>query len=153
MNYKRFLEDFGETLKKAEEIVEEVENDPNNKYNFHLISPQKSESCSICSITLIINRENHDQKWVSLTCFYYSENRNETKPILVKVIDWFRPAHLDVSYNLAKPKEKEINDLQAARMVPKTALGEEIFKNEYIIKDKEIAHMDFIMKIREEIKK
>ena len=36
MNYKRFLEDFGETLKKAEEIVEEVNNDPNNKYNFHL---------------------------------------------------------------------------------------------------------------------
>ena len=38
-------------------------------------------------------------------------------------------------------------------MVPKTALGEEIFKKEYIIKDKEIAHMDFIMKICEEIKK
>jgi len=150
MNYKRFLKDFGETLKKAEEIVEEVENDPNNKYNFHLISPQEIHDSSI---TLIINRENNDQKWVSLTCFYYLENRNETNPILVKVIDWFRPAHLDVSFNLAKPKEKEINDLRTALMVPKAALGEEIFKNEYIIKDKEKAHMDFIMKIHEEIKK
>ena len=149
-DHERFLEDFGETLKKAEEIVEEVENDPNNKYNFHLISPQESRTCSIA---LVINRKNDDQKCVSLTCLYNLENRNETKPISVDVIDWFRPAHLDVSYNLAKPKEKEINDLQAALMVPKTALGEEIFKNEYIIKDKEIAHMDFIMKIREEIKK
>ena len=123
MNYKRFLEDFGETLKKAEEIVEEVKNDPNNKYNFHLVSPQESRTDSIA---LIINRKNDDQKCISLTCLY--DFASAPEPISVRVIDWFRPAHLDVSYNLAKPKEKEINDLQAARMVPKTALGEEIFK-------------------------
>ena len=55
MNYKRFLEDFGETLKKAKEIVEEVKNDPNNKYNFHLTSPQESRTDSIA---LIIKRKN-----------------------------------------------------------------------------------------------
>jgi hypothetical protein len=147
-NYKRFLEDFGETLKKAEEIVEEVKNDPNNKYNFHLVSPQESRTDSIA---LIINRKNDDQKWISLTCFY--NLRTVLEPISVSVIDWFRPAHLDVSYDLAKPKEKEINDLQAALMVPKAALGEVIFKDKYSIKYKEKAHMDFIMKIREEIKK
>ena len=52
-DHERFLEDFGETLKKAEEIVEEVKNDPNNKYNFHLVSPQESRTCSIALVSRV----------------------------------------------------------------------------------------------------